>query len=127
MQTPYVPCSKSHVHIPSPTSFIQRIHPGLRLCMTFRNKLVFYGEGLLAQCLTPKLEDHSVSFVHCCLFSIFAATLHCWRPSLRLKPEDVPCYDDKGSHLTWCERKLEMFSSRNFLLNILDMLKGNFN
>jgi hypothetical protein len=31
----YVPHSKSHVHIPSLRSFIQRIHPGVRLFMHF--------------------------------------------------------------------------------------------
>jgi hypothetical protein len=43
-----VPCCKSHVHILSLRSFIQIIRPGPRLFMAFRNKLVFYGEGLLA-------------------------------------------------------------------------------
>jgi hypothetical protein len=41
----------------------------------FRNMLTFYGEGLLAPRPTPKLEDHPLSFVRCCLFNIFAANL----------------------------------------------------
>jgi hypothetical protein len=45
-----------------------------------RNKIVFYGEELLAPRPTPKLEDHPLSTVRDCLFNIFAATLHIWRP-----------------------------------------------
>jgi hypothetical protein len=32
--------------------------------------------------LTPKLEDHPLSFVRGCLFNTSAANFHCWRPSL---------------------------------------------
>jgi hypothetical protein len=49
--------------------------------MNFRNKLMFYGEELLAPHPTPKLKDHPLSVVRDCLFNIFAATLHIWRPS----------------------------------------------
>jgi hypothetical protein len=49
--------------------------------MNFRNKLIFYGEELLAPHKTPKLEDHPLSADRDCLFNIFAATLHIWRPS----------------------------------------------
>jgi hypothetical protein len=38
--------------------------------------LLFYGEESLAPRPTPKLEDHPLSAVRDCLFSIFAATLH---------------------------------------------------
>jgi hypothetical protein len=34
-----------------------------RPCITFRNKLAFYGEELLAHRSTLKLEDHPVSVV----------------------------------------------------------------
>ena len=37
----------------------------------------FYSVRLLASRQTPKLEDHSRSAVHDCLFNIFAANLHC--------------------------------------------------
>jgi hypothetical protein len=67
--------SESHIHIPSLGSFIQRIPPGPRVFYDFRNKFIFYGEGLLAPRPTPKLEAHPLSFVRCCLFSIFAAIL----------------------------------------------------
>ena len=41
----------------------------------------FYSVRLLASRQTPKLEDHSWSAVHDCLFNIFAANLHIWRPT----------------------------------------------
>jgi hypothetical protein len=66
---------KSHVHIPLPRSFIQKILPGPRLIDPFRNEFVFYGEGLLAPRSTPKLEDHPLPFVRLCIFNIFAANL----------------------------------------------------
>jgi hypothetical protein len=40
------------------------------------NVLSFYGEEMFAPRPTPKLEDHPLSVVCDCLFSIFAATLH---------------------------------------------------
>jgi len=51
-----------------------------RPCVTFRKK-VFYGEELLALRPTPRQEEHPMSAVRDCLFSIFAATFHIWRPS----------------------------------------------
>jgi hypothetical protein len=44
--------------------------------VTFLNKLMFYGEELLAQRPASKLEDHLFLAVLDCLFNIFAATLH---------------------------------------------------
>jgi hypothetical protein len=52
--------------------------------VTFRNKLIFYGEELLAPRPTPKLQDHPLSAVRDCLFSIFAITLHSWKTSAPL-------------------------------------------
>jgi len=52
---------------------------GFDLC--FVTSIEFYGEGLLAPRPTLKLEDHPLSAVRDCLFNIFAATLHIWRPS----------------------------------------------
>jgi hypothetical protein len=46
------------------------------LVLIFRNNICFYGEELLPNRSTPKLEDHSLSAVRDCLFNIFAATLH---------------------------------------------------
>jgi hypothetical protein len=56
---------------------------------------IFYGEELLAPRPTPKLEDHPLSAVCDCLFKIFAATLHNWRPFLHPQPEDAPCRGDR--------------------------------
>jgi hypothetical protein len=39
----------------------QRISPDPRLCIVFRNMVIFYGEELLAPRPTPKLEDHPLS------------------------------------------------------------------
>jgi len=74
----------------------QRISPGPRRFETFRNKLHFYGEGLLAPRPTPKLECHPLPALRDCLFNIFAAILRIWRPSLHLQSEDSPCHGDKG-------------------------------
>jgi hypothetical protein len=50
---------------------------------------------LLAPRPTPKLGDHPLSFIRGCLFNIFAATLHNWRPLLHLQPEDMPYCGDR--------------------------------
>ena len=42
-------------------------------CVKFLNENDFYSVKLLASRQTPKLEDHSWSAVHDCLFNIFAA------------------------------------------------------
>jgi len=61
-----------------------RVHnrpPIPRSCLTFRKELVSYDEKLLALSPTLKLEDHPLSTVRDWLCSIFAVTLHIWRPS----------------------------------------------
>jgi hypothetical protein len=94
-------CSKSPPLDPilsqlNPVRSCQRISPCPRRFETFLNKLIFYGEGLLAPRPTPKLEDHPLSAVRDCLFDIFAATLTICRPSPHPQPEDAPCRGDKG-------------------------------
>jgi hypothetical protein len=61
-------------------SFIQRIRPGPRPFVTFRNKLIFYGEEELAPHSAPQLEDLPSSAVRDCLFNKFAGTVNIWRP-----------------------------------------------
>jgi hypothetical protein len=73
----------------------QRNSLGPRLCIVFRNMVIFYGEELLALRPTPKLEGHPLSAVRDCLFNVFAATFHIWRPFLHPQPEDVPCRGDR--------------------------------
>jgi hypothetical protein len=58
-------------------------------------RIIFMVRGL-APHPTFKLEDHSLSAVRDCLFSLFAATFHIWRPSFHPQPEDAPCHGDKG-------------------------------
>jgi hypothetical protein len=50
-----------------------------RLLVNFGNKIIFYGEELLAPRPTPKLKDHPLSAVRDCLFNIFTPTIHIWR------------------------------------------------
>jgi hypothetical protein len=70
----------------------QRISPGPKLCIVFRNMVIVYGEELLAPRPTPKLEDYPLSAVRDC---IFAATLHIRRPFLHPQPKDAPCRGDR--------------------------------
>jgi len=48
--------------------------------MKYNVKLVFYDEDLLAPRPTSKLDCHPLSAVSDCLFNMFAATLHIWKP-----------------------------------------------
>jgi len=66
-------------HVPNLMSFsfcnsYQSIRPGPRHVLV--NKASFYGEDLSAPRPTPKLDDHPLSAVRDCLFSIFATTIH---------------------------------------------------
>jgi hypothetical protein len=45
---------------------------------------MFYGEELLDPRPTQKLEDHPLSAVCNCLFSIFAATFHIWKLTTKM-------------------------------------------
>jgi hypothetical protein len=72
----------------------------------FCNKLIFYGEELLAPRPTPKLEDHPLSAVRDCLFNIFTATLHIWRPSPPSATWGRAMPWLQGTHLTWKREQL---------------------
>jgi hypothetical protein len=53
------------------------VHKGpliLKPCITFCNKLVFYGEKLLVPHPIPKLKDHLLLAVCNCIFDIFVVT-----------------------------------------------------
>jgi hypothetical protein len=108
----------SHVPLPLLRSY-QNISPDRRLCLwIFRNKIRFNREELLAPRPTTKLEDHPLSAVRDCLFSIFAATLHIGgRSSIRNRHAVVT-----GTHLSHGYRnntvwKLWNFRSGNLLYN----------
>jgi hypothetical protein len=75
--------------------FFRRAHHLWVLSICFITLLSFYGEELLAPCPTSSLEDHPLSAVHNCLFNIFTATLHIWRPFLHPQPDDTPCLCDR--------------------------------
>jgi hypothetical protein len=81
--------------------FLLRRFPGPTLLVVFRNKLILYSEELLAPHPTPKLEDHPLSAVRDCLFSISAATLQNWRasPPSATWGRAMPWW--QGTHLTW--------------------------
>ena len=64
-------------------------------CEMRRNVVSFYGGELLTSRPTAKLEHHSLSAVHHCLFSILAPTLHKRRPFPPPQPEGLPCYGDR--------------------------------
>jgi hypothetical protein len=80
---------------------IQRIHPGPRAFVTFRNKLIIYGDELWAPTLTPKLEDRPLSALRHCLFNTFVATPHIWRPSPPSATWGCAMPWWQGTHLTW--------------------------
>jgi len=66
----------------------------------FHNIVNLYIEELLAPCSNPNLEDHPLSALCNCLFSILAVTLHFWRLFLHPQPEDVPCCGDSDPLIT---------------------------
>ena len=78
-------------------------------CDWFETLLRVYGEMLLAHGPTSKMEYHSLSAVRDCLFSIFAATLHVWRPFLHPHPEDAPCWGDWKPLLFYLKRFLPLY------------------
>jgi hypothetical protein len=77
-------------------SFIQGIRPNPVLLVYICDRLIYYGEELLAPRPAPKLGDNHLSAVRDCVFNIFAATLRNWRASPASACEDAPCRGDKG-------------------------------
>jgi hypothetical protein len=60
---------------------MQTIHPSPRHFMTFRSKIFLLRSGVVNWTHNLKLEVHPLSAVRDCLFYIYAATIHVWRPS----------------------------------------------
>jgi len=83
-----------------PKSF-QDIRPSPRPCVTFRNKLVLYGEELSAPSSTPNLEDHPLPAVRDCLFNIFVATLQIWEAVSSIHNPKTSHTVVTGTHATW--------------------------
>jgi hypothetical protein len=99
-ETANIPSSKSHVLFQMLRS-CEIMNPDPKRFETFRKKSHFYGEGLLAPCPNPNLEDHPLSAVRDCLFNIFAASLRsldAFSPSATWGPFK-PWW--QGAHLTW--------------------------
>jgi hypothetical protein len=51
--------------------------------------------GVLSTSPNRSLVDHPLLAVCNCLFDIFAAAIHIWRPFLQLQPENTPCLGDR--------------------------------
>jgi hypothetical protein len=75
IESPYIPHTKSLVPFPLLSSY-KRISPGLWHMYLLHNKASYNGEELLAPHPTPKLEEHPLSAVRDCLFTIIAVALH---------------------------------------------------
>jgi hypothetical protein len=71
---------KPHIRFPSLRSLhiIRSFGSICRCCNTLI--LCWFLWGFLSPRPIPKLDDHSLSAIRNCLFSIFANTLHIWRP-----------------------------------------------
>jgi hypothetical protein len=55
--------------------------PSPKPFVIFRNRQLFFFDELLASRPAPKLKEKPLSYARDCLFNIFAATIHIWRPS----------------------------------------------
>jgi hypothetical protein len=76
--------------------------------------LFFYDEELLAQRRNLRLEDHPLSLVLNCLFSMFAATSILDGRVFHLQSEDTPCHGDmafNGLHGV-ISQKIELLIAR---------------
>jgi hypothetical protein len=79
----------------------QRIHSIPRPHLTFCNKCLFQ-RGVVTPIPYPNLDDHRLSAVHDCLFNIFPATLHFWRPSPPSGTAIHPCHSDRDAYNMVC-------------------------
>ena len=107
----YILILSSHLRLGLPSCLLPLVFSLLKPCMHFSvlfrgffkcvvTRLIFYEEDLLAPRPAPKLEDHPFSAVRDCLYNIFAATLHIWRPFLHPQTEDAPCRGDRDPMIT---------------------------
>ena len=96
IQAPNISCTESHVPFPLLRSY-QRISPGPMHMYMFRNKLVFWGEDLLA----PRSHIQAIRIppVSCprLLIKYIRSYPPFWRPFLNLKHEEAPCRGDSVS------------------------------
>jgi hypothetical protein len=59
----------------------------------------------------PFMEGHPLSAVHSCLFSVFTATLHSWRPFPPSAIQGRTMLRWQGTRLTWKDTKIEALIS----------------
>jgi hypothetical protein len=71
-----------------------------------------------------KLEDYPLSAACSCLFNLFIATLHCWRLSLQLQPEDAPCCGDRDPPDMENSKLLIIFENTNIRYFTVSQLKN---
>jgi hypothetical protein len=90
--------AQAHIGLSSHRKKIPRTSLSPRPYKIFSNIMTFYGEDLLAPHPTSNLGNHPLSSVHHCLFKIFAATIHIWRPFLHPQPEDAPCCGGRDNY-----------------------------
>jgi hypothetical protein len=83
----------------------------------FCNQAYIYGE-LLAPRPIPKLEDNPLLALRDCLFNIFAASLHIWRPS--------PSATWKRVMTWWLGTHLTLLCEEHITKNIFQKKKGVF-
>jgi hypothetical protein len=60
-----------------------------------------------------------LSAVRDCLFIIFAATLHIWRPFLHPQSEDAPCRGDRDPLITDISKNANIKRCRNIILSFV--------
>jgi hypothetical protein len=65
-----------------------------RTCVTFRNMFSFFTVRRSYPPPTPNLKGRPLSAVRDCLFNIFVAALHIWRPCSISGPEWTPCHGE---------------------------------
>jgi hypothetical protein len=76
---------------------------------------VFYDQGLLAPRSNSSLQNQPLSAARDCLFSVFTATLHIWRPSPPSATRRRPMTRD---HFTWNTQRCICFVCNIFLSSI---------
>ena len=75
-------------------------HPNSEALCDISEQRWFSQCELIASRQTPKLEDHSWPTVHDCLFNMFAANLHIWRPTPPSATRgDAPCLGDRSPRM----------------------------
>ena len=70
--------------------------PDRETSVCWHDPVSFNDKDLSAPRPTTSLEDNPLSAVRDCILSIFAATLHIWKPILHPQRENAPCLGDRN-------------------------------